>query len=463
MKLSELPVAATRLQRRWSWVWLLPVVAILCALGLIYASYSQRGIPITVDFQQGYGLKAGDAVRYRGIEAGSIHKVYLTKDLKTIRVEVRLRPFAKDLAREGSRFWIVRPQVDLSGAAGLETIIGANYLRILPGEGKKRKDHFAGLDIPPFREMMEAGGLDIVLHTPSKSGLRRGAPISYRLVTVGTISSVDLARDASAVEAQLYIHPDYAHLVREDTRFWKSGGAKFSAGWLSGLSFQMDSVQTLVAGGITLAIPPEPGKSVTAGHRFKLYDEADPEWLDWEPYLAIDKTDAATVHKRPHPLQATLVWQYESYLKRWQDGRRNGWVLPVTQGLLGSADMLSIPEDAKADSVRLLLGDNEAPLDGEPRVYASGLMMRPYAHQYPPWTDQRSVRTPEDTLIGTDFSNKVRSVTADHYRLEENHWQIDPALRFDAQWHGACVVAAKDGALLGIVAVTEGQAKVMLF
>ena len=38
------------------------------------------------------------------------------------------------LACEGSRFWIVRPQVSLSRVAGLETVVGARYIGALPGK-----------------------------------------------------------------------------------------------------------------------------------------------------------------------------------------------------------------------------------------------------------------------------------------------------------------------------------------
>jgi len=460
----KLPEAQVSVRRRWSWVWLLPLIAMIGAISLIYASWSQRGIPIYLQFQQGYGLKIGDALRYRGIEIGNVHQVQLTPDLKIVNVEVRLNSSAKEVAREGSRFWVVRPQLSLSGVSGLDTMVGAHYLTVLPGQGNDQT-HFIGLDAPPLTETMEAGGLEVLLRTNGRGNLRQGAPITYRQVVVGTLLSVDLAKDASAVEVQAYIKPSYLALVREETRFWKTSGAKLSAGWISGLSLEVESVESLMAGGVTMAIPPNPGKPVNSVHTFTLYDESQPEWLEWIPYLPVNQPYAQTATERPRPLLATLTWKYSNYFKRWRSGQRQGWVLPIQNGLLGPADLLKPPADAKTDTVYLTLGEVEILLGDQTTDYITGLAILPYQHSYAIWpaNRQRFAEHPEDTLIVTDFNSAARFITADHYQIvQPGDWQLDSVLSSDNQWHGACVVAASDGTLLGLITVEEAQAKVVL-
>ncbi len=81
---QSLPSAEPRLRRRWSYLWLLPIACAVIAGWLLFSALVQRGIPISIQFQQGYGLKPGDALRYRGINVGSVEDVLLAADLHSI-------------------------------------------------------------------------------------------------------------------------------------------------------------------------------------------------------------------------------------------------------------------------------------------------------------------------------------------------------------------------------------------
>jgi hypothetical protein len=262
-----------------------------------------------------------------------------------------------------------------------------------------------------------------------------------------------------------YLKPNYLALVREETRFWKTGGAKLSAGWISGLSLEVESVESLMAGGVTMAIPPNAGKTVNSGHVFTLYDESQPEWSEWIPYLPVNQPYAQTATERPRPLLATLTWQYRNYLQRWRTGLRQGWVLPMQNGLLGPADLLQPPDSAKADTAYLTIGEVKILLGEQATDYVTGLAILPYEHDYAVWpaNRQRFAEHPEDTLIVTDFNSAARFITADHYHIvPPGDWQLDSVLSADQQWHGGAVVAASDGALLGLILVSDDEAKVVL-
>jgi hypothetical protein len=440
---------------------MLPLLAILASSWLIVTTWQQQGTRVTVRFQNGYGLKPGDALRYRGIDAGRVEEVRLADDLGSVWVVVRLIPSAADLARTGSRCWITRPQLDITGISGLDTVVGANYLMLLPGLGEPQFQ-FNGLEQPPFADLREPGGLEIVLTTPGKGSLKAGTPISYRQVLIGHLMTVDLARDASTVEAKAYIKPDYVNLIRENIRFWRTSAARVSAG-ISGFSLDVDSVHSLILGGINLAIPPQPGKTVDTDYHFRLYDKPEDEWLDWIPGLSLYDDGEINQQSRPYLLEARLRWSYRDWVYWKHDVERRALLLPVAAGLLGPADVLLKPEDAISDSIQLWIDKAPVAATVTAHTLGHGLALLPREHDYPIWPEQKIRQTdqPEDSLILADIELPTRFIGADRYRVAGDSWIVDPQLPFDERWHGAAVMAESDGALLGVLLIDDDAAKVV--
>ena len=462
---DPLPQAERRPRQRWPYVWMLPVIAVLLVAGLMTQNWQQRGPLVDVQFRQGHGLKAGDDLRYRGVAIGQVEALQLTSELDRLQVSIRLQPSAADIARAGSRFWIVRPQINTSGALGLDTVIGPNYLSVLPGDGEP-EHQFIGLEHAPPQEVLEPGGLDIVLRTPGKGNLRPGAPISYRHVIIGTLVSVDLAKDASAVEAKAYIKADYVNLIRENVKFWRGGGARLSAG-LSGLSVDVESVPSLILGGLHLAIPPQPGQRVSVNTRFQLHDRPNEDWLEWVPGLAVAELSADEL-QRPELASARLSWEYRNWLYWKREARRWAWLLPLDMGLLGPVDVMLAQNDV--DNVQLMINDQImdpllTPIESI-RTLPQGLALLPLAHKFTPWPRERlrQLFEPEDSLIIAGADMPVRYAGREHYRSDgEGRWQIESAAPFTDQWHGAAVLAEQDAALIGILQVKDKVAKVMTF
>ncbi|MCH6552441.1 MAG: MCE family protein, partial [Planctomycetes bacterium] len=114
-------------------------MALLFAGWLAYQAWSLRGVTVTVQLPEGFGLEPGDEVRYRGIKVGEVRRVELAEGLDGIRITAALHTEADRLACSGSRYWVVRPQLGPAGVAGLETLIGPRYLAVLPGDGPRRR------------------------------------------------------------------------------------------------------------------------------------------------------------------------------------------------------------------------------------------------------------------------------------------------------------------------------------
>ena len=113
--------------------------------------------------------------------------------------------------------------------------------------------------------------------------MERGAPISYRGMAVGKVSSVSLAEDAASVRVNAVVDEQYRHLVRSNSQFWHSGGVGMKFGWRQGFDLDIDTLRSLAVGGVTFATPPSAGDPVTPGQTFELLEEEVEGWESWGP------------------------------------------------------------------------------------------------------------------------------------------------------------------------------------
>ncbi len=449
--MSDVPTAISRPKRRWSWAWLIPVLALFSVASLIYLGMREQGIAITILFKEGHGLKVGDRLRYRGIDVGEVSHIDLTEDAHAIQVIVQLTRSAEIIARKGNVFWIERPRISLRNISGLETLLGANYLRVLPVPEGVAQYSFIGLEEPPLKNLLESGGLEITLLAKGMGALQRGAPISYRQIVIGTITEVDLARDASAVMAIAYIRPKYTSLIRENTRFWRSPAVSFDAGWLRGISVELASVQALLDGGVNIAIPEvNAGAKVEDAYQFTLYDEPEPEWVNWRPYLPLEELQLSQSLPKAEILTASLVWEEgNAWTFNLSQQVRHSTIFPVEGGFLGASNSLLPPKRANEGKTYLNLADIQINLIEDDILLSNDLAFLPLSHNYEPWKF-RLPEIAEDTFVYIDKESR-RFVAAHHYKQEENHWQLNDTTTFDFSWHGALVVSAKDDFALGIL------------
>ena len=459
---SAVPKAVLKPKRSVSPAWLLPVAAIIAAAWLGGRAWSQRGVPVTVVLADGHGLKVGDAVRYRGIAVGEVRQVTLDDQSGGIRVTVALRSEADRLARAGSRFWVVRPQLGLSRTAGLETLIGPRYLAVLPGRGTRQR-HFIGLDEPPIVERRDPGDLEIILTATALGSLRRGAPVMYRQVPVGTILSVGLTSDAGGVEARVHIEKAYAQLIRVGTHFWDVGGLDATVG-LTGVNIRVENLEALLAGGVALATPPDGGEAVGTGYRFALAASPPDGWLQWQPMAVIGSSLLPSGAPLPSPRRATVAWKQGRLISRRR--HRQGWVLQTDEGLLGPADLLVPDDDAEQESFILEVAGTMVSLDRSPLWSSGGLAVIEGRLLRPSWPSDRRRRAvePEECLaIGDPTAPPIPLAVA---RLTPADgaaaWDVDPAVPLDESWHGAAVVARVDGYLVGVLLVEDDVARVAL-
>ncbi|RRV03510.1 MCE family protein [Stutzerimonas xanthomarina] len=291
--MTDLPQANTRPASSWSAIWILPLIALAIGAWLAWEAYSERGIYIEVVFESAEGIEIGKtSVLYKGMTIGVVRDLRLGDDERrqVVVAEIEMNKDVDSYLRSGTRFWLVRPSVTLAGITGLETLVSGNYIGISPADGEDTRRFVALTEEPPMSDSRI--GLHLTLKADRLGSLNRGSPVFYRQIQVGQVKNFVLAEDDSTVEVQLYIQPEYAHLVRKHTRFWNASGVTVDAG-LTGVKFRTESLASIVAGGIAFATPAHRKDSPATDPSipFRLYEDFDAAQAGIKALVALQDFD----------------------------------------------------------------------------------------------------------------------------------------------------------------------------
>lgn len=289
------PHAKISKRAAFSFIWAVPVIAAVVAAILVVQNLKKFGPRISIQFQNGSGLEANQTViRYRGVRVGNVNSVELSPDLQHVQVQARLYRSAAGLAKEGSTFWIVRPEVGASGVHALETIVSGPYIEALPGPDKTRaQTHFIGATEAPVITQPD-DGVEFVLRAAQIRSLGAGSPVYFRGLQAGRVHYLDLSKDSKTVNVHVLLTPNFASLVRANTVWWNAGGIDINWHLLSGLNMSAENLKAVVTGGISFATPNDPAETATSGATFVLHERPEVKWLEWAPYVEITNAAVST-------------------------------------------------------------------------------------------------------------------------------------------------------------------------
>lgn len=252
----------------------------------------QRGVELELRVNSGDGLRPGTPIRFRGLDVGKVERVELTDDLQAVLLHARITEASERIARAGSQFWVVKPELGLVRTANLETLVSGLYLEVLPAaKGAALQTRFTLLPEVPTASPTPEQGLKLVLSAPRRGSIKAGVVVSYREVPVGKVTHFELGATADRVLVHVLIEPRYAPLVRSSSRFWNASGIGVDAGLFKGLKIRTESLEALLEGGIAFATPnnPEMGGPALSGQTFSLHDEVSEEWMKWAPKIALEQ------------------------------------------------------------------------------------------------------------------------------------------------------------------------------
>lgn len=265
--------ARRSLIERMSIVWVIPVVALLIALGVAWQSYNDRGPVIEIAFGNASGVTANETeVRFRDVAVGVVEKVAFTDTLDQVLVSVRLDKDVADFVDADAQFWVVRPEVTAEGVSGLDTVLTGVFIEgIWDNQPGEPQDRFDGLAEAPLSRDGK-GGLSFLLRAAGESGLTENAPIIYRGIEVGRIGRAQVSEDGSTVQAEAIVFEPHNRLITSSTRFWDTSGFSFKLG-PNGAEIDFSSIASLLSGGVTFQTLVSGGEQLENGATFVLYPD----------------------------------------------------------------------------------------------------------------------------------------------------------------------------------------------
>ncbi|WP_434340107.1 intermembrane transport protein PqiB [Motilimonas cestriensis] len=261
---------------RMSKVWLVPLLALMIGGWMLYQHISSQGSLIHLEISNAEGLEAGKTkVKSLSVEIGLVEAIELSDDYSKAILSVRIDPHAEKMLVEDSVFWVVKPRVGTTGVSGLGTLFSGAYLELKPGSNSKRISKFQVMENPPLISS-DTKGLRLRLTNNANKALSDGAPINFRGFEVGRIETVSYDIESRQTQYDIFIFSPYDALITSNTRFWMKPGVSLNLD-AKGIQFEMDSLESVITGGITFGLPAgwEPGETISENSQFYLFtDEA---------------------------------------------------------------------------------------------------------------------------------------------------------------------------------------------
>jgi len=252
------PLAQPQVVRRRDWlpslIWLIPLVAALVGITLVFKILVDRGPEVEVSFKTAEGLQAGKtAVRYKDVQIGVVQSLRLARDRSHVRVVLQLSKDADGFTARDTRFWVVRPRLDTSGISGLGTLLSGAYIGADAGAEEQTASEFTGLETPPI-VTRDASGKQFQLHAAEIGSLDVGSPVYFRRIKVGQVASYDLDEDGKGVSLRIFVNAPYDKYVGSNSRFWHASGLDMQIN-SSGVTLRTQSLATILLGGIAFRAP----------------------------------------------------------------------------------------------------------------------------------------------------------------------------------------------------------------
>ena len=275
--------AAARRARLVSIVWLIPLVAVVIGGWLAWTTLSKRGPTITLMFESGEGLQAGQSLlKFKDITFGTVQSLDLTPDHQHVNVTIQTTHAAEALLTDRTIFWVVKPRLFAGNVSGLGTLLSGAYIALLPGaEGGNPQRNFTGVENPPVLEA-NVPGRTFLLTANRIGSISLGSPVFFRDLSVGEVLGWDLEQMAESVTIHVFVRAPFDKYVLDETRFWNASGLSVNLG-ASGVQVQLESIKALLLGGIAFDTPPDGDGTKAAAlapvsavdHRFPLFSDSE--------------------------------------------------------------------------------------------------------------------------------------------------------------------------------------------
>ncbi|WJV52065.1 intermembrane transport protein PqiB [Pectobacteriaceae bacterium CE90] len=290
MTKSNRSVAEIETIKRWSPVWIVPIVTVLIGAWILFYHFSHQGPEITLITSNAEGIEAGKTtIKSLNVNVGIVESVVLSKDLHQVEIKARLNHGMGKLLSRDSVFWVVKPQIGREGVSGLGTLLSGAFIQLQPGSSEDESKSFELLDTPPLAPP-NSKGIRIILNSEQSGQLNPGDPVLFRGYRVGSVEASQFDPKARMMHYQLFISAPYNSLVTSNVRFWKDSGVSLNLS-AQGMRVEMGSLSTLISGGVSFDVPAgwAPGKVAHDRAEYKLFDNQnsiqDSLYTEYKEYL----------------------------------------------------------------------------------------------------------------------------------------------------------------------------------
>ena len=162
--------------RRFSIVWLIPLIAALVAIWLGVKSVRETGPTITIIFKSAEGLVPGKTqIKYKDVTVGKVDNIQLSDDLSQVLVTAAMSREVAVHLTENTKFWVVRARVAVGEVSGIGTLLTGAYIGMIPGDPGKTVYRFEGREKPPAI-LPETPGRQFKLRAEQLGSLDIGSP-----------------------------------------------------------------------------------------------------------------------------------------------------------------------------------------------------------------------------------------------------------------------------------------------
>lgn len=276
----------SKFSENW-YVWFFPIIALALSLWLAKEFISKRGPEIKISFSDASGIEPEKTeIRYRGVTIGTVKEVLIAEDREKVEVMAVLRRENEAFAVKGTRFWVVKPKVDLQGISGLETLVEGSYIAVQPAEKSTEPQY-------EFRGQVGSQSVDesdamtsYFLETDQLGSVSAGDHVTYRGMKVGSIGKVSLSKSAQHIIVQIDIEPRHTRLIHNNTVFWRKLAVDASLGLFKS-ELKVGALDSLLHGGVEFATPTQADGVAKPQSRFVLSPGPPKDWERWNPNLEL--------------------------------------------------------------------------------------------------------------------------------------------------------------------------------
>jgi len=273
-------------------VWFVPFIALIFGGWLGIKALSEQGVFITIEFDSSTGIVPKKTeIRYKGLVTGMVTRFVPSDDLQSVIAEVEMSKSFADYLTNDTQFWLVSADISLQGVSGLDTLLSGSYINIIPdtNEDADSQDHFVALNEAPQLDMTTPG-LHLTLQTSVLGSISENSPITFKQIPIGYVTGYSYVEDKQAIDINVFIEQEHAHLVKENSLFWNTSGVQVTASVSGGLKINTDSLASIIGGGIAVDTLSYQEKLASAknGHVFPLHADFQSAEVGHEIELTLD-------------------------------------------------------------------------------------------------------------------------------------------------------------------------------